>query len=861
VDPLPIDPYLERIASAVRERGALVLVAPPGAGKTTRVPPALSDALSAPGRAGGKVLVLQPRRIAACAAAARIAEERGVRLGGEVGYRVRFESRAGPSTRIEVVTDGILLRWLDRDPFLEGVAAVVLDEFHERRLESDLALALLREVRAEARRDLAVVVMSATLAPAPVAKFLGGAPVIEAAGRPYPVEVRYAGPLGPRPLEEAVAEAVRASWSEASGHVLVFLPGAAEIARAARALEGFAARAGARITPLHGRLALDEQQAALRPSRARKIVLSTNVAETSLTIDGVDLVVDSGLARILRNDPRTGIDRLETVRASRHSVEQRAGRAGRQRPGKALRLWSEAEHAALPEAELPEVARVDLAYAVLELRAWGVAGPRRFVWYEEPPSGALERAEALLADLGAIEAPGGPLTELGRRLLAVPAHPRLARLLLAAAEAGRPGDGARLAALIEERDVVRYRPFGPARARRGGPKLAASSDLLLRLELVREAESGGLSRAAVDRDDLDSVALRAVARLARDLERSVGARPRHDDDREDEEPLLRAVLLAYPDRVARRRAPRSDRGRMVSGRGVVLAPESVVRDAELFVALDVDESTRGERLEARVRLASAIEARWLEEEFPRSISERTETWFDEESERVRATSTRLYRDLPLEEPRELPPPPDEARQLLEEAVAARAAEIFTADEAAAAVLARLRFLAEAMPELGLPRSSAEELAALLRPLCAGKTRLDEVRAAGLAALLESALSSAQRAALERHAPERLEVPSGSRIRLAYAAGRPPVLAARVQELFGLRETPRVAAGRVPVLLHILGPDSRPVQVTQDLESFWNTTYHQVRKDLRGRYPKHAWPEDPWSATAERSPRRGRPGGK
>jgi len=857
---LPIDTYLEQIAGALASCTALVLVAPPGAGKTTRVPPALLDAALA-GRGTltrGNIVVLEPRRIAARAAAMRICEERGVRLGDEVGYRVRFESRAGPRTRLEVVTEGILLRRLERDPFLDGVSVVVLDEFHERSLPSDLALALLREVRGAGRDDLRIVVMSATLDPAPIARFLGDCPIIVTEGRPYPVDISYAPPPSRQAIEDSVVDALVREWSRSSGHALVFLPGAGEIRRTARAIEGFAARQHAFVCALHGRLDLDEQAAVLRPSRERKIILATNVAETSLTIDGVDLVIDSGFARILRNDLRHGIDRLEVVRVSRHSADQRAGRAGRLGPGRAVRLWSEAQHAALPLRAEPEIRRVDLASTVLELRSWGVRDPLSFGWLEAPPSAAIERAEALLERLGALDREGGGLTAIGGRLLAAGVHPRIARLLVAAADAGCVRDGARIAALLEERDIVRYRGLvdrrGAGIGARAGSGLSASSDVLFRLELL----DGG---AVGSRDlEIDPSALRGVLRLARELERSSrvasSAASRRPGDTDDDA-LRRALLVAYPDRVVRRRAPGSDRGLMVGGRGVVLATESVVRDAEFFVAVDVDESLAG--AEALVRLASAIDVAWLESLFPERIELRSVTRFDDATARVVATATRCYDDLPLEEPRAGHPDADTAREILARVVADRAASIFARDDAATAWLARVRFLRREMPELGLPGFDDRELGALLRPLCAQKTRLDDVLRCDLAGVLRGSLAWSSLQAIDTHAPERLEVPSGSQMRVEYADGRPPSLAVRLQEIFGWSETPRVASGRVPVLLTILGPNHRPVQVTQDLRSFWTTTYHQVRKDLRGRYPKHAWPEDPWTAVASRGPARRRRG--
>ncbi|HVR74945.1 MAG TPA: ATP-dependent helicase C-terminal domain-containing protein, partial [Planctomycetota bacterium] len=754
---------------------------------------------------------------------------------------------------------------------LDGVDCVILDEFHERSLHADLALALLREVRATARPELRVAIMSATLDSAPASRFLGGAPVVEGEGRPYPVEVRHLAAPDRSPLPEAAARAVRECWDGSRGHVLVFLPGIGEIRRTARELEGFARSSGAVILPLHGALSLDEQVAALGPTAERKIVLSTNIAETSLTIEGVDLVIDCGFARVLRNDPRHGIDRLELSRVSKHSAEQRSGRAGRLGPGRALRLWTLAEHAALPDDEAPEVRRVDLASTVLELRAWGVTDPAAFQWFEAPEPAALERAEALLEALGATAGAGGALTAEGRLLLAIPAHPRLARLLLAARAGGALRDGALAAALIEERDIL---PLDAGSSGARGthiPREAGPSDILLRIDLFEEAERSGFRRGPPGGPPLDLSAARAVARARDALLRSAreafreteGTSPLEGDASGEvrEAALLRAILRAYPDRVARRRERGSRRGRMVGGRGVTLLAESVVEDSALFVAVEVDEPARSAGApEARVRIASAVRREWIEDAFPEHIEERIETFFDAGAGKVRSTAAVRYRDLPLEEPREMRPPPADAARILEEAARPRAEEIFLGHEAARAWILRARSLAGWMPELGLPALGPPELQEAIAGACTGKTSLDDLSRSDLLGLLRGRLPHAVAAAVDRHAPETVQVPSGSRVRLLYEPGRPPVLAVRLQELFGLADTPAVAGGRVPVLLHLLGPNFRPVQITQDLRSFWNTTYAQVRKDLRARYPKHAWPEDPWTAAPRarpgRPPRRG-----
>jgi ATP-dependent helicase HrpB len=854
--PLPIDPRLPEILALLRKHRRLVLVAPPGAGKTTRVPAAIVRGGLLTNENPALVL-LQPRRVAARAAAGRIAVENGWTLGEEVGYQVRLEKRIGPRTRLRVVTEGILTRQMLGDPFLEGVGAVVLDEFHERSLHTDLALALLHEVRETVREDLLLIVMSATLDAEPVARYLGGCPVVEVEGRAFAVAVEY------RPAERpAAAEVVAAAVEETitreggTGDVLVFLPGVEEIRRAAGRLEGLATREDLLVLPLHGTLGADDQDRALRPSSRRKVVLSTNVAETSLTIEGITTVIDSGLARVASVDPRRGLDRLELRRISRASADQRAGRAGRTGPGRCVRLWSERAHHGLEASDPPEVLRVDLCGCVLALHAWGLADPGRFAWFEAPPADRLDAAERLLVGLGALDEAPRRITPLGRRLLDVPVHPRLGRLLIAAAHDGFLHAGAALAALLSEKDVVLQKT-----APHGGrhvvwrPAGRGASDLLVRLDRLAEAERSRFAPGLRDRG-IDPAAARQVARVRDELIR-LGRRlpgPAHRqahpaDGEPDEAAMLRWVLLAYPDRVVRRRGPSDATGVMVGGRGVRLGAESVVRDAEFFVALDPRDQRRGGMREAQVGIASAIDVAWLEELFPASLRPERSAQFDEARGRALGVTRLWYRDLLLREDRSAALDPAAASATLAAALRPRAAEFFREDKAAASWLARLDLLRRAMPGAQWPDFEDAVLGDILEDACAGRRSLDELRRTPLVPLLRGRLSGAQLRLLDEEAPAALALPSGRRVELEYAPDRPPVLAARLQELFGWSDTPRVAGGRVAVVLHVLGPNFRPVQVTDDLKSFWATTYFQVRKDLRGRYPKHAWPEDPLTARA------------
>ncbi len=849
---LPIDDVLPDVLDALEASSCLVLRAPTGAGKTTRVPPALLDA----GLAGAKrVLMLEPRRVAARAAARRMAAERGSELGGEIGYQIRFERRFDDETRILVVTEGILVAMLQQDPFLDDVGAVVFDEFHERNLASDLSLAMARRVQREVRDDLKIVVMSATLETGPIAGYLGSGEkpckVVESAGRLHPIDVRYLERPDTRGVDLVVSSAVRRVLGETEGDVLVFLPGAGEIRQTEELLKPVA-ESGVAVLPLFGDLPSEQQDAVLRPLGRRKVVLATNVAETSVTIEGVRAVVDSGLQRTLRFDPASGLDRLELGRISRVSAEQRAGRAGREAPGLCLRLWTEHDERSLQPREVPEIRRVDLAGPVLQLLAWGESDVAAFGWFEAPEGAVLERSLRLLVDLGALDVRGG-LTETGRRMARLPLHPRLARLLVAGHAAGATRRTAFMAALLSERDVV-HRPSA------GRPVVAAvssPSDVLDRLEAVESFAATGYGECALG--PVHGERTRHVLRMGREIVRAAERRlGKSKDGGDDDETLLRALLHAYPDRLARRREGATSRGVMVGGRGVRLAEESTVRVAELFLCVELDAGGRRSggrsRGEALVRRASSVELAWLPREALRTDRK---VELDPGRETVVARRRTWYRDLLLDEI-ETPAEGGEASA----ALAAAAVEDLTGALALdrpelSSFLARLGWLAGAMPELGLPRFEEAELVELLPAICAGRKSFAELRRAPFLDLLKGSLDFRQLDALERHAPERLDVPSGSRVRLAYSTDLPPVLSVRIQEVFGLAETPRVAAGRVPVLMHLLAPNMRPQQITQDLASFWRNTYPEVRKDLRGRYPKHSWPDDPLAAEPERRPRRRR----
>ncbi len=796
--------------------------------------------------------MLEPRRLAARAAARRMAAERGCDLGSEIGYQVRFDRRAGRETRILVVTEGIFVQMLQRDPFLEGVGVVIFDEFHERNLDSDLALAMVRRVQNEARSDLRIVVMSATLDPEPIATFLGSCPAVESEGRLFPVEIRNLDRPDPRPIEAVVAAGVRQALTARSGDVLVFLPGIVEIRRTTELLETLAKEQNFRLLQLYGDLPAEQQDSVLKSGSRRKVVLATNVAETSITIDGISAVVDSGWARTLRFDPSTGLDRLELGRISRDAADQRAGRAGRQGPGLCLRRWTDHDDRSLKEQKTPEIRRIDLAAPSLQLMTWGESDLRHFEWFEPPRPGALDRASALLADLGAINSTGP--TETGRAMAGLPVHPRLARLLIAGHRGGETRRAALCAALLSERDLIHRSGKQPSVATTSGP-----SDLLDRLEALEQFAATGFGETAVG--PVHRGRGHHLLRVGRQLEQlakrlSVAAPKRPDEaTRDGDEVLLRALLAAYPDRVARRRKGDPTRGVMVGGRGIRLAPSSCVRDGELLLCLDLDARGR----EALVRQASRIETTWLARE---TIQTSIEVSFDNERNRVVGQCITRYRDLVLEtldcDPARLSDVKDKIEERLAAAAAANLAEALNLESPdLASFLARTRSLSEWMPESGLPSLSQDDLRALLPQLVIGKRSFAELQRAPLLEILKGVVGFEACRKLDQFAPERLEVPSGSWIRLRYDPGQPPILAVRIQELFGLEDTPSVAGGKIPVMLHLLAPNQRPQQVTRDLASFWQNTYPQVRKELRARYPRHAWPEDPLTAQPERRPSRRR----
>lgn len=831
--PLPIDAVLAPLRQAFASHANVVLQAPPGAGKTTRVPLALLDA---PWLAGRSIVMLEPRRLAARGAAQRLAAELGEAVGETVGYRIRFENRVSARTRIEVVTEGILTRRLQRDPELEGVGLVIFDEFHERHLQSDLALALCVDAQRGLREDLRLLVMSATLDGGPVARLLD-APVVTSEGRAYPVDIRYlpADPQGPLP--EVVRGAVRRALAETDGDLLAFLPGAGEILRTRDLLAEDPACCAAVPHTLYGDLPMEAQQAAIEPDPQgrRKVVLATNIAETSLTIEGVRVVIDAGFARVPRFDPNSALTRLTLTRIARASADQRAGRAGRLASGVCYRLWGEGTQRALVPFAAPEIAEADLAPLALELAQWGVAEADALLWLDPPPRGALAQARDLLKDLGALD-DQGRISAAGREMAEFPLHPRLAHLLREGKRLGHGPLACEVAAILSERDPFR----GPAR----------DLDLALRVEALRAFRRSG--REAARRLGADPNACAGVERVAGQYRRLLGV-PAGEGD--DTGPLGLLLAFAYPDRIAQARGD-GERLLLANGHGARLPRQSHLRGAAYLVVAELD--GRGD--EALVRLAAEVELADLRRHLPGRIERRDTVRWEAQRNGVAALREERLGALVLESKPLSDPPPAAVTAALVEAIRAGGLDALPWSDAARELRGRILSLRHWLPEEGWPDLSdaalLDGLDQWLAPYLGGMTRLAQLARLDLHAILLDRLDWPMQKRLEEGAPSHLTVPSGSRKRLEYRPGEAPVLAVKLQEMFGLADTPRVAFGRVPVTLHLLSPAQRPIQVTADLKGFWERTYAEVKKELKGRYPKHPWPDDPWNAvpTARAKPR-------
>jgi ATP-dependent helicase HrpB len=827
--PLPIDAVLPALLDALRNRTAAVLHAPPGAGKTTRVPLALLDAEWLDGR---RIIMLEPRRIAARAAASYMARLMGEDVGGIVGYRVRLDARISARTRIEVVTEGVLTRMLQQDAALDGAGIVIFDEFHERSIHADTGLALSLQTQALLRPDLRLLVMSATLETAAVSAVLGNAPVVQSEGRTFPVETTYLPRRIDGHIEPAVASVAARAHDDHDGDILVFLPGTAEIRRTAEHLAGRGLPAATRITPLYGDLPAAEQDRAIAPSPpgTRKIVLATSIAETSLTIEGVRIVVDSGLMRVPRFSARTGMTRLATVAVSRASADQRRGRAGRLGPGHCFRMWTEGDHAALLAHRPPEILEADLAPLALDLAQWGVSDPAELRWIDAPPDAAFRQARELLRELDALDA-HGRITAHGRALADLALHPRLAHMLLRARTLDAESLACDIAALLSERDVLR--------AQAG----SIDPDLRLRLPLLH-GDPAPPRGQTVDRGALQRV--RAEARHWRERLR---VRTRHDPADDDSAGLL--IALAYPDRVAQQRGARG-RFLLRNGTGATMAADCALADAPMVAAAELGGSGR----ETRMFLAAPVAQADIERHFADQIEERVTLEFDDAATAVRATFTRALGALTLAQRPARDVGAAEMTAALVRAIRERGLDVLPWSPAAVKLRERLAFLHhhdDAWPAVD-DAALLDTLDNWLVPFLGDVHRSDALRRADLVEALLSHVGWQRRADIDRLAPTHVNVPSGSAIALDYSDPAAPVLAVRLQEMFGAHDTPRIMDGRVPLTLHLLSPARRPVQVTRDLASFWRTGYFDVRKDLRGRYPKHYWPDDPLAAQPTRRTR-------
>ncbi|MDF1561865.1 MAG: ATP-dependent helicase HrpB [Deltaproteobacteria bacterium] len=832
---LPIDAHLEAIVEVARRSGQLVLDAPTGSGKTTRLPWALATALQ------GEVWVLEPRRLAARLSARRVASLLGEPVGERIGYEIRFERKVSKRTRVRYLTEALLTRHLLEDPHLEGVAAVLLDEFHERNLHADLGLALLTRLQATERPELILGVLSATLEGLDLSPLWPRVEVFRTTGRAHPVEVEHLEREEERRLPELVVRAarrlLREGLGEAGGQILCFLPGAGAIAACARDLEPLTREGRLEVARLHGELSAREQDAALEPTGRPRIILSTNVAESSITVPGVVAVIDSGLARMPGFDPWSGLPRLEERKVSRASLTQRAGRAGRLGPGRCLRLFTEHDARARLAQDPPEIARQDLTELRLTLGGFDL-GLEELPFLTPPPAETWEHAGALLRHLGLLEGEHA-LTPAGRQAVGWPLPPRLSAVLHHCREVGEAHRGCALVALLSERDLLARAPWGDS-----GALPTGSSDPLDRLERLEAAAGSGFAGHRLRALGLDGGRSRSVWRVAGNLRRRLGVeREERGASPESSARLQRALLAGWPDRVAGRRAPRSERFVLADGGEVVAGPTTIVREAPLIVALEARREG-GQGRSPRLHLASAIEPDWLIEVDPEGLVESIEVSWNEGGDRVEAFSRLRYGLIVLTESRVPAEEQPETAHLLAAALRERGLAALGDPEGLESLLGRLELLHELDPALELPELSEEGLWRFVEAACVGARSFSELQRRDWVRTLEARIPGPARAKLARWLPESMALPRRQKVRIRYARGQRPYLASRLQDFFGLKETPTLAEGRLPLQLHLLAPNGRPVQITQDLPGFWSRHYPQVRRELRGRYPRHDWPETP-----------------
>ena len=847
---LPVDSHMVDICRSVQLHPITIVEAPPGSGKTTRVASALMDQ---PFVQGKKLYLLQPRRIAAKSVAERIACEHGSRIGKRIGYQVRFDSQVSHETQLIVATEGVLLRRLQDDVALSDTSIVLLDEFHERSLDSDLLFGMLRRVQQTLRDELKIVLMSATIDASLIQSQLDGAPVISVRTSNFPVDIRYSTIKPQDAMVDRIVAIVQDAAEKHSGDLLVFLPGSGEIRRCFEILSRTNLARDCNIVQLFGGMSLDEQSRAIASGAIRKIVLATNVAETSLTIEGIRVVIDSGQARVMRFSPDVGLDRLSLEGISQASATQRAGRAGRVAPGICYRLWSESSDRARAPFLEPEIRRVDIVSALLQLYAWGEGDGDDFPWLEKPRPESMARAATLLEQLGAIRL--GRVTEIGKAMARLPTHPRLARMVVAAYESGCFERSCLLAALLSERDPFDRRDQRSASERGGGMHTRAAkrwdSDCIERLQILESFLEGDTSHnpfGTLHREGVRSI-VNAAKQLAEQCiailkatsilrERQLSSQP---------ESLMQSLLAGFPDRLAKRRQMGKPTALMVGSKGVSISPQSGVTEPELFLCVDIDGGSGSG--DATVRQASRIDFDWLPKD---QVRECEELFFHPTQKQVVARRRILWLDLILNETPTSITDVKQCADILWNAAIKNWDQAFpTEDERVQGLVDRVHCLRQWLPDLELPVLSESFLQDVAKELCQDRRSLSELRAAPWIDWIQSRFSAAQWQAIEREAPAKIQVPSGSWIKIQYAIDKPPTIAVKIQEVFSWSSTPRIARGRIPILLHLLSPNMRPQQITEDLASFWANGYPIVKKELKRRYPKHSWPDDPTTATAGR----------
>jgi ATP-dependent helicase HrpB len=834
---LPIYDLDEEIVAALTRGNRLILQAPTGSGKSTQVPQILLDGGIL---GGGRCVILQPRRLAARMLAARVASERSVRLGSEVGYQIRLDNVSSKETKILFVTEGILLRQMLADPQLRGISTLVFDEFHERHLYGDITLARALDLQDTVRPDLKIVVMSATLDGAELQEYLKPAEILTSEGRMFPVEISHLS-HDPKedPVWETATDAVAEHFESTGGDVLVFMPGAYEIQRTIRELQG---RLGGRcaVLPLHGELPAAEQDRAVNRSHGRKVIVSTNVAETSLTIDGVTLVVDSGLARVARYDPNRGINTLLIEKISAASAAQRAGRAGRTAPGLCVRLWTERDHTRRPLRELSEIKRLDLAETLLSLKAAGVGDLQAFRWIEPPEVQALERAETLLRDLGALDS-AGDITKIGRRMLNFPVHPRYARMFIAAEELGCVRSAALIAAITQTRSML-LRVDKKIEDERAEIFSGGTSDFLVLMRVFEWARSRDFRMNECRTLGIHSDSARQVAKLFEQfLDIAHAEALLLEDTPPNDSHIAKCVLAGFADQVAVRRGTGTLVCDIVHGRRGLLSRQSVASGSSLLVAAEIAE-IEGRDGDARVllSLATEIQEAWLREMFPQDFSEKADHFFDKSQNRVVVRRAKVFRDLILENRDRDAEPGPAASSCLAEQVLEGNLRLNAWDDAVEQWLHRVNFLARLCPEQNLPFMGEDEQHHIILLVCEGAVCYRDIKDAQVLPHAKSLLTWDQQQFVEKHAPERIELPGGRRAKVTYAETADPFLSARIQDFYGVTDDIKIALGRHALTLHILAPSHRPVQVTRSLKSFWTETYPGLKQQLQRQYPKHEW---------------------